>query len=827
MQPDDQLKATLKEIGDLKAALDEHAIVAITDPQGKITYVNDKFCAISQYTREELIGQDHRIINSGYHAKDVFRDMWATIGQGKVWKGEIKNRAKDGSFYWVNATIVPFMDARGKPRQYVAIRTDITKLKQHEIEIARLTRLYAALSQINQAIVVSRDRSELFTKICQALVTHGGFKMAWISLLDPATRKVEPAGVWGDDTHYLGQVDIFADDRPQGRGPTGTAIREARPYICTDFPNDPKTVPWREAAARSGFKASASLPIRQGGVVCGAVTVYAGETGFFQSKEIALMEEAAEDISFALDNLARETVRQAAEISSRESAERFRQLTESINEVFWRTDPLTGALIYMSPAYEKVWGRTCASLYQAPEKWVDALYPEDSERIQTAARTKQLSGEYKETYRIMRPDGSVRWLHEQAFPVRNAAGEIDRMVGVAQDITDNKLLEAQFFRAQRLESIGTLASGIAHDLNNILAPIMMAAPLIRHSKTPEITEKMLGTIESSVQRGAKLVRQLLTFGRGIEGEKKSLGLGPIIREMVTIAEQTFPRSIQISTTIAADISPILADATQVHQVLLNLCVNARDAMPNGGLLTLSAENVHLDGAFAAATPGAKVGGYVRLNVTDTGTGMTTEIIDKIFNPFFTTKEAGKGTGLGLATVLGLVKSHGGFLTLRSELGKGTTFQVYFPIAGNPDTAVPFAQVIALPAGHGELVLVVDDEENIRDTIRGMLIQQGYTVAVAEDGIDGISRYALAANEIKLIITDLDMPAMDGVTMIRVLKQMNPKLKVIVSSGILRGKQLTGSRSSELTALGVKSFLDKPYTAAQILQAVHDALAAAS
>ena len=510
--------------------------------------------------------------------------------------------------------------------------------------------------------------------------------------------------------------------------------------------------------------------------------------------------------------------------SLRESEERFRQMTESIDEVFWMTDPLKGSLIYMSPAYEKVWGRTCASLYAASGTWVDALYPEDSERIQAAARTKQLRGEYDEIYRIVRPDGAVRWIHEQAFPVRNEASEIYRMVGVAQDITEKKELEAQFFRAQRLESIGTLASGIAHDLNNILAPIMMAAPLVRMSKSPEVTEKMLVTIEKSVQRGAQLVRQLLTFGRGAEGEKRMLFVAPIIQEIVTIAQQTFPRNITITAEVAAGQTPISADATQVHQILLNLCVNARDAMPQGGLLTIATKDEQFDVARAATMPGAQAGKYVLITVTDTGTGMTPEIADKIFNPFFTTKEVGKGTGLGLATVLGLVKSHGGFLSLTSAPGKGTTFRVYFPAGSTIETSSPFAQGTAAPPGHGELLLVVDDEENIRDTVRGMLIQHGYTVAVAEDGIEGISRFAMGQGEIKLLITDLDMPNMDGVTMIRVLRQMNPKLKIIVSSGILRGKQASDTRSAELTALGVTAFLDKPYTVDQILRAIHNALA---
>ena len=510
--------------------------------------------------------------------------------------------------------------------------------------------------------------------------------------------------------------------------------------------------------------------------------------------------------------------------SLRDSEERFRQMTESIDEMFYMTDPGNGALLYISPAYEKIWGRTRASLFEFPEKWVDAIHPEDRERVLAVAASKHLRGYQEQHYRILRPNGSVRWLRDRSFPVKDAGGKLIRMVGVTQDITEQKELETQFFRAQRLESIGTLASGIAHDLNNILAPIMMAAPLIRQSKSPVDAGKMLATIESSVQRGAKLVRQLLSFGRGEEGEKKSLPVGPIIEELVAIAQQTFPKNMTIAAILPKDLAPILADATQVHQILLNLCVNARDAMPHGGPLIISAENIHFDAHAAATTPGAKAGYYVLVKVTDTGTGMTPAVMEKIFDPFFTTKDVGKGSGLGLATVMGLTKSHGGFVTLTSELGKGSTFAVYFPVATTPGTEVPLADA-APSRGHGELLLLVDDEEAIRDSFRGVLIAHGYTVIVAMDGVEGTSRYALAMKEIQLVITDLDMPNMDGVTMIRVLKQMNPKAKIIVSSGLLQRNRMAPSRATELKALGVVAFLDKPYTATDLLQAIHKALAA--
>ncbi|MBS0633015.1 MAG: PAS domain-containing protein [Verrucomicrobia bacterium] len=508
----------------------------------------------------------------------------------------------------------------------------------------------------------------------------------------------------------------------------------------------------------------------------------------------------------------------------RESEERFRQLADSIDEVFWLTDPVKSLMLYISPAYERIWGRTCASLHESPMNWAQAIHPEDRERV-LSAMARQQHGGYDETYRIIRPDLAERWIHDRAFPVRNAAGEVFRIAGVAKDITEKKQLEAQFFRAQRLESIGTLASGIAHDLNNILAPIMMSAPLIRMGGADASTERMLATIESSAERGARLVQQLLTFGRGLEGKRLPIPLQPLIREMRTIVQQTFPKNITIDLRLAPQLGLVVGDATQLHQILLNLCVNARDAMPDGGQLTIAAANVAFDANQAGMIPGAKPGAYVRLSVIDTGTGMTPQIIDKIFEPFFTTKAPGKGTGLGLATTMGLVKSHGGFLTLTSEVGKGTTFHVHLPVAPEGAAQEAPAASAAVPSGHGELILLVEDEANIRDAMGEALLKHGYKVLTAGDGIEALAVYPAHANEVRLVISDLDMPNMNGANLLRVLKKMQPALPLMVSTGL--AAKADGSRADELRELRPFAVLAKPYSLDQLLRTVHAALAGES
>jgi len=512
------------------------------------------------------------------------------------------------------------------------------------------------------------------------------------------------------------------------------------------------------------------------------------------------------------------TARKEAEDALRESVERFQQLADNVHEVFWITDPASKQLLYVSPAYEKIWGFARDALYRDPENWLKAIYPEDQPRI-VAAMARQPEGAYDEIYRIVRTDGTLRWIRDRAFTVRKQSGEIYRLVGVAEDITERKKLEEEFFHAQRLESVGLLACGIAHDMNNILAPILMAVSLVRLGSTAAQAETFLSTIETSAQRGAGLVRQLLTFGRGADGARHMVNPAGLVRELIKIAQQTFPKNISIVSEIPENIWPILGDSTQLHQVLLNLGVNARDAMPQGGTLTTGLKNVTVDESYAAMTPGAKPGPHVLLRVEDTGMGIAPGIIDRIFDPFFTTKEVGKGTGLGLSTVVGIVKSHGGFVRLQSILGRGSDFQVYLPAVPDGKEKIDSSRDSAIARGHGELLLVVDDEEVIRDVVRAVLVQHGYRVITAQDGADATNQFARQPNEIEAVITDLDMPVMDGVTLIRVLRKINPDLPIIISTGIASNSARGGS-NREIESLGVKTILKKPYTAETVLQAVH-------
>jgi len=386
---------------------------------------------------------------------------------------------------------------------------------------------------------------------------------------------------------------------------------------------------------------------------------------------------------------------------------------------------------------------------------------------------------------------------------------------IFRDITAQKRLEAQLLRNQRMESIGTLAGGIAHDLNNVLGPILLSLDVMRQKVQDRPLRRMIDTVESSARRGAELIKQVLSFARGIEGKRGAIQVRHLVNEIGQIIKETFPKSITLRTKAPKDLWTISGDATQVHQVLMNLCVNARDAMPEGGAIEIVAENVMVDEQYAGMHLEAKAGNYIVLSVSDTGIGIPPKIRERIFEPFFTTKEVGKGTGLGLSTVMAIVKSHGGFVNVYSEVGKGSVFKAYLP-AHEIEESRKGKEKEETQLGNGELILVVDDEEAVREITRATLETYGYRVVTAVDGTDAMAQFIERRNEIALVVTDMVMPYMDGAATIRALRKIDPGLGIILVSGLAQNAENASDGQ------GV-AFLPKPYTAHELLQAIRHTL----
>ncbi|MGD9563036.1 MAG: PAS domain S-box protein [Pyrinomonadaceae bacterium] len=619
----------LKELAEFKFALDQSAIVAITDQRGRITYVNDKFCEISKYSRAELLGQDHRIINSGHHPKEFMRNLWTTIANGKVWRGELRNRAKDGSIYWVDTTIVPFSGSDRKPRQYVAIRYDITERKLAEDRI--------------------RQQASLLDKAQDAIMVC--------------------------DLNY-------------------------------------QILYWNKSAERIyGWNAQEVLGKN-------VFDVCAGNEAEMEAANSSLFEKGE-----------------------------------------WKS---------------------------APKHFT------------------------KESAKIV---VDSRWAL-----VRNAKNEPDYILVTNTDVTEQKRTEEHLLRAQRMESIGTLAGGIAHDLNNILSPIIMSVDMLRLNDLDAETKRWLGVIKENAERGADLVKQVLTFARGMDGERISVQVKHIIKDLIAILKGTLPKSIKVTYDIEPELWTISADPTQIHQILMNLCINSRDAMPAGGTLSFKALNVELDENDARMNAAAEPGRYIVVAVADTGVGMSPEITNRIFDPFFTTKETGSGTGLGLSILLTIVESHGGFIDLYSEAGRGTRFSIYFPVSDNELRPQGRTGKLNIPEGNDELILVVDDEQNILDIMKAAMEKFGYRVLTAIDGDSALNIYRSNAGEVSAVLTDMAMPNVDGVGLIRGLRDIDPNSRIIVMSGLS-----TPDQTSALQDLGVKTFLAKPITAQKLLAVLAEVL----
>jgi nitrogen fixation negative regulator NifL len=445
------------------------------------------------------------------------------------------------------------------------------------------------------------------------------------------------------------------------------------------------------------------------------------------------------------------------------------------------------------------------------ESWHNSGMLKTAEKTLADRSPQQCESHFVSTF------GREVWLVCQFSPF--VRGNESHLLLLFSDITEKKKLEAQFLRSQRMESIGTLAGGIAHDLNNVLTPLLVAVQMLKEKITDDDGQQLLRVLEINVQRGASLVKQVLAFGRGVAGERAMVYPAHIVREIKQIVHETFPKSVKFEFHSPDELWTIIGDPTQIHQVLLNLCVNARDAMPKGGVLAIHMENMMFDEIYAGMNPEAQSGPYVCIKVEDTGTGIPKAIQDKIFDPFFTTKALGKGTGLGLSTTLAIVKSHGGFINYYSTPGKGTAFKVYFPANTTlVDVENAVMEQSQLPRGHNELVLVVDDEEPIRNLAQKVLTRFGYRVLLAADGAEAVSLYAPRQNEIDVVITDMAMPIMDGLATIVALKAINSAVRIVSSSGLA-----TDGGTAMAKNAGIQHFIPKPYTAETMLNTLHEVL----
>ena len=773
--------------------------------------------------QEDEVGNDFSEWRGRVHPEDLPQAlarleqyMSHPIGPHEV---EFRMRHKDGSWRWIYARGEVYHDAGGEAIRMVGCHVDITERRRSEHHVRQLNRTYAMLSAINQLIVRERDGHTLLKEACRIAVEKGGFFLAWIGLAAPGSSHLEIRAHAGATPETLGIVKSFVEGELEGHRceHTQEALQTGQPSVCNDIQHDPRSASWRDVALDRGYRAMASLPLSQAGQTIGTLNLYAPESDFFDAAEVALLTQLAADISLGLESQRREERRVEAERALRASEERFRELAETIQEVFWITDARKTQMLYVSPAYETVWGRTCISVYESPQSWLDAIHPDDRARVAGASVTEQVRGGYDEEYRILRPDGEVRWIRERAFPVRNEHGHVERLVGVARDVTDRKAAELQMHEAQKMESVGRLAAGLAHDFNNVLTIINGMAELALGDLAQDsaLREHLVG-IQSASSRAVQLTRQLLAFSRKQVLHPTVVHLNLLVREAQTLLQRVLGDDVRVEVALTGDIPPVRVDPGQFHQVILNLAVNGRDAMPHGGTFRIETRVLTVEDAHDRHHPTLARGRYAVLVISDSGIGMDAATRQRLFEPFFTTKEPGKGTGLGLATVHGIVKQSGGEIEVDTVPGRGTTFTIYIPVTDEVER--PAADLTPAASRGAECILVVDDDAGVRTLTKRLLERAGFRVLAAADGLQALDVVAAHGKAIDLVLTDVVMPGMSGRELAEELWRARPETRVLFMSGYTE---------DAITRHGVLArgthLISKPYSASELTAKVRQVL----
>jgi PAS domain S-box-containing protein len=707
--------------------------------------------------REEVLKQNFRQLESWKHS-GMLAAAEAALATQTERKLETQVLTTFGGKIWCSCRFAPFQ-YEGEPHLLILI-SDITERKQAEMALQESRQMLRSVLDTIPVRVFWKDTEGRYLGSNQPFAGDAGFG--------------SPEALIGKNDHDTGwkdQADLYrADDRQ--------VITSGIPKLQYE---EPQTTP----AGTQLWLRTSKIPLRDPeGRIVGILGTY-------------------EDI----------TERKRAEERIREQA----AMLDAANDAIYVRALLDHKVTYWNDAAERLHGWTRA---EALGRKITELGGVDHEAFEAAHAVLLEQGSWT---------GELKWLSKagKEFIVfcrwtvlPDEQGRPKKILAINTDITENKKFEAQYLRAQRIEGIGALAGGIAHDLNNILQPILMIAPLLRETTSDPESREMLDTVENCAQRGADIIKQLLTFARGEPSARVPLPVRYLLGEMNKLIQETFPKNIQLHVNVPQNLWQVLGDATQIHQALMNLCVNARDAMSYGGTLTLAAENLTLDEAFAAMMSGAKPGPYVCVSVTDTGMGIPPENLDRIFDPFFTTKEIGKGTGLGLATVLGIARGHGGFVRVNSQTGKGTTFELYLPASLETKAAALPERETLPPRAGGELILLVDDEAAVRGVVQHALEKHGYRVVPAAEGAEAMGLFARHRAEIRAVLTDMMMPEMDGPSLVRALRHLEPQLPILGMTGVGEKADIKGLETLDLLVL-----LTKPFNSVTLLGVLHQALTA--
>ncbi len=690
------------------------------------------------------------------------------------------------------------------------IASDVTAQRRAEEALRLRSRLYEMLASTNRAIVRSTSTEDLYPQVCDIAVQAGGFQFAWVGV--PDGDRVRPVASAGIDNGYVTEAVItLTDDDPRTYGPTGQAIRTGTYTVVNDFLSAPMMAPWHQAGARVGVSACASFPIRQAGQVVAALTLYSSTPGTFTPEIVATLSEITPSLSFALDRFAREEQRKHDELELRLRDRAINALSQGV--VLTDARAPDQPLCFVSPSFERlvgyahdeVVGHNCRFL-QGPGT--------DPETVAELRRAVAAGRECTVELLNYRKDGTPFWNNVSVSPVLDDEGVVTHFVGVQTDVTERRELERQLLHAQKLEAIGTLAGGVAHDFNNMLLVIRGYSSLLARRLPEGELQDAAHRIDAAVERAAGFTRKLLAFSRQQALWSEATDVGALVSDTLRLLEHMLGSDVELVADLAEDLPVLVVDRSQVEQALLNLVTNARDAMPHGGTLTVRTEAVELGESYAAMFEGASPGPHLLLQVSDTGVGMDEQAQNHAFDPFFTTKV--DGTGLGLSIVYGLAKQTGGHVRLHSEVGVGTTVKLYLPVTDDAALVSGTTPEGAVTLDGEETVLVVEDDDEARALLAAAFAERGYRVLEAGDGPEALD--VAATTRVDVLVTDVVLPELDGCTLAAHLGAVQGDLRVVYTSGhvtdVAADEDLRGPRAR---------FVAKPYRPEDVLGAVRQLL----